>query len=171
MIKAREKNKARRGNRGCQIAFETYYNEPVKEVYSPQLQHKPVKWLTQGCQLASGRIRIGKWEKSYRIFDLSPRSDCLSARESLNWQKHSSGPGLHYYWPLGSFWHYWPSLPFPNFSLCWHYAVLVLFPFLISSAPFHLFLSPLEYESPNTTHFLVTILNYAYIRKHHSFVS
>lgn len=95
-MKAREKNKARRGNRECQTAFETYYNEPVKEVYSPQLQHKLVKSLTQGCQLASGRIRIGKWGKSYRIFDLSPRSDCLSAQESLNWQKHSSIPGLHY---------------------------------------------------------------------------
>lgn len=161
----------RRGTRQCQVGLEIYHNEPVRRVYSPQLQHKELKWFAQGhCQLASSRSRIKNWEKSYWTFDLSLGSDCLPAQESSNWQIHSSSSGFHYHnWPLGSFWHYWTSFSFQPFSwLQWHYAVLVAaLPNEFCLFWFFLFLSPLEYGSPNTTRLMVAILNY--IRDHLSF--
>ena len=42
-----------------------------RRVYSPQLQHKVFKWLTQDCQLAKWKNQIWKMGKTYRSSDIS----------------------------------------------------------------------------------------------------
>ena len=123
-----------------------------RRVYSPQLQHKVFKWLTQDCQLAKWKNQIWKMGKMYRSSDLSQTA--FHPRSLLSGKSPNLSLGFIMTTDLSAAFDVTHFLSLPKPWLQWLFCSSSV-PFPVISPSFHFFLSPPEYGSPN----MVTILN------------
>lgn len=96
-----------------------------RRVYSPQLQHKVFKWLTQDCQLAKWKNQIWKMGKMYRSSDLSQTA--FHPRSLLSGKSPNLSLGFIITTDLSAAFEITHFLSLPNLWLQWLFSVLALF--------------------------------------------
>ena len=96
-----------------------------RRVYSPQLQHKVFKWLTQDCQLAKWKNQIWKMGKTYRSSDISQTA--FHPRSLLSGKSPNPSLGFIITTDLSAAFEITHFLSLPNLWLQWLFSVLALF--------------------------------------------